>query len=115
MAYGGYGKDIDPEYLKRLQRDGNIDAAIGLGSLGLSGVGTAVAGYGAYRAWQQQEAARAEEQRRYQEEQRVATQERRRRDEQQHMENQLRYGGYAREGDSGRRGAYAGYAARVGL
>lgn len=118
MSYGGYGK-MDPEYLKLLESQGQMEGMLGLGGLGLNVAGTVVQGIGAYQAQKEQERIqkqiREEEQRRYEERLRIDAEERRKREEQQQRENELRYGGYVREGQDRQYQKYSGYAARVGL
>jgi len=100
-GYGGYQR----------QAPSGLD----YGNLGLSVVGTALQGFGAYQAYRDAEAQKREERRRYEEQQRIQAEERKKAEEQARVQNMLGYGGYAKGQQDRRNQAYQGYAARIGL
>lgn len=114
MAYGGYQRG-EPEMRNQMRLQGNQDFALGLGALGLNTAGTAMQGFGAYQAYLQAEQQRKEEERRYEEQMQIAEEERRKRDEMNRQNQIAGFGQYAQNMDQGRRQAYGGFAARVGL
>jgi hypothetical protein len=131
MGYGGYGKpDPYSEYMSRgayappppAGGGMGLEGALGIAGLGLNVLGTAAGAYGAYKQYQQAERMRKEENRRYEEEKRyrkeqdtLTEKERRKQEEERRLARTMGYGGYARDLEDGRRQAYQGYAARVGL
>lgn len=119
--YGGYGRP-DPysdymsggSYAPPAPSMGAQDL-IGLGGLGLNAAGTVIGGYGAYRAYMDEQERAREDRRRYEDQKRRLSKQDAAEEEQRRIGNMMGFGGYAQNIDDRRRREYGGYAARVGL